>query len=164
VNQITKQGIIGPHCGATIQSVLPPQKYRLPPSLQSFDRAQENEGKLKQGQIFASQAAELPLAFTNIHYFFIQPIPLTATRSATPMIYNARRGTPPMTNIDLDSASRRQRGLLSTRNPSGQAATKFGLAVDQRGWPTLWRLKGYIPGAKCSRCPAVFCVSSLMIT
>jgi len=94
VNQITKQGIIGPHCGATIQSVLPPQKYRLPPSLQSFDRAQENEGKLKQGQIFASQAAELPLAFTNIHYFFIQPI----------------------------------------------------------------------TGAKCSRCPAVFCVSSLMIT
>ncbi len=74
-------------------------------------------------------------------------IPLTATRSATPMIYNARRGTPPMTkhtSIYLDSASRRQRGLLSTRTPSGQAATKFGLAVDQRGWPTLWRLKGYV--------------------
>ncbi len=46
-------------------------------------------------------------------------------------------------NIYLDSASRRQRGLLSTRTPSGQAATKFGLAVDRRGWPTLWRLKGY---------------------
>jgi len=73
-------------------------------------------------------------------------IPLTATRSAPPRIYNARRGTPPMTkhtNIYLDSASRRKRCLLSTRTPSGQAATKFGLAVDQRGWPTLWRLKGY---------------------
>ncbi len=45
------------------------------------------------------------------------------------------------TNIYLDSASRRQRGLLSTRTPSGPAATIFGLAVDQRGWPTLWRLK-----------------------
>jgi len=52
------------------------------------------------------------------------------------MIYNASRGVPPMTkhtNIYLDSASRRQRGLLSTRTPSGQAATKFDLAVNQRG-------------------------------
>ncbi len=50
------------------------------------------------------------------------------------------------TNIYLDSASRRQRGLLSIRTPSGQAAIKFGLAVDQRGVPTLWRSKGYRPG------------------
>jgi hypothetical protein len=60
-------------------------------------------------------------------------------------MHNASRGTPPMTkhtNIYLDSASRRQRGLLSIRTPSGQAATKFGLAVDRRGWPTLERLKG----------------------
>jgi len=55
------------------------------------------------------------------------------------------------TNTYLDSASRRQRGLLSTRTSSGQAATKFGLAVDQRGWPTLWRLKGYGPSK--SQCP-----------
>jgi len=47
----------------------------------------------------------------------------------------------------MDSASRRQRGLLSTRTPSGQAATKFGLAVDQRGWPTLWLSKGYLPAS-----------------
>jgi len=46
------------------------------------------------------------------------------------------------TNIYLDSASRRQRGLLSIRTPSGQAATEFGLAVDQREWPTLWPSKG----------------------
>jgi len=61
------------------------------------------------------------------------------------MIYNVSRGTPPMTkrtNIYLDSASRRQRGLLSIRTPSGQAATEFGLAVDQREWPTLWPSKG----------------------
>jgi len=72
------------------------------------------------------------------------------------MIYNARRGTPPMTkhtNIYLDSASRRQRGLLSTRTPSGQAATKFGLDVDQRGWPTLWRLKGYLKVPRLGKVP-----------
>ncbi len=59
-------------------------------------------------------------------------------------IYNASKGTPPMTkhtSIYLDSASRRQPGFLSTGIPSGQAATKFGLAVDQRG-STLWRSKG----------------------
>ncbi len=50
------------------------------------------------------------------------------------------------TNIYLDSASRRQRGSLSTRTLSGQAATKIGLAVDQKGWPTLWRSKGYLVG------------------
>ncbi len=55
---------------------------------------------------------------------------------------------PKNTNIYLDSVSRRQRGLLSTRTSSGQAATKFGLAVDQRGWPTLWRLKGYAKKTK----------------
>jgi len=93
----------------------------------------------------------------------VHGIPLTATRSATPMIYNARRGTPPMTkhtNTYLDSASRRQRGLLSTRTSSGQAATKFGLAVDQRGWLTLWRLKGYHPkiSSYSGLCSLLICI------
>jgi hypothetical protein len=87
--------------------------------------------------------------------------PLTATRSATPMIYDASRGTPPMTkhtSIYLDSASRRQRGLLSTRTPSGQAATKIGLAVDQRGVADLVAVKGvYGPrrgrSNACVTCP-----------
>ncbi len=79
------------------------------------------------------------------------------------MIYNARRGTPPMTkhtNTYLDSASRRQRGLLSTRTSSGQAATKFGLAVDQRGWLTLWRLKGYHPkiSSYSGLCSLLICI------